>query len=143
MRLLNTISALYYVKVRRRQRDLSICQADQHTSPVHQGWQNRAHTVQQITSFVNFVHSSSDLFRSVNASPSSTYTYKLSITMSHPVLFPISLRSTTTSHTICSLLCTVSQDTPVMKPRSITLFDHNRLLRNSISNNTQQCLVQR
>ena len=51
---------------------------------------------------------------------------QLSMRTSPPILLPISLNSTTTPNSICSLVHTVSQDTPVIKPRSNTRSEHNR-----------------
>ena len=56
----------------------------------------------------------------------------LNNTTSHPILLPISLHPTTTPHSICLLLLTMSHGTMIIiKPRlsDITRQDHNRQLR--------------
>ena len=73
----------------------------------------------------------------------SIFIVQLNTRTNYPKLFQSSLRPATTPHSTCSLLHTVNQDTPVIKPNLISRSDRNRPLQKSISNNTQPCLVQR
>ena len=62
----------------------------------------------------------------------SFHIHMLKITTSYPILLPLSLHRTTTPHSECSLIRTVRQDTPVIKPNLISHSDHNRALLNSL-----------
>ena len=147
MRLLKNKSALFSVKVCRKQWGLSICWPDQSTTLVHHRWQSRARTKdRRFNGRPTFLWTwciRQEWFVPFNEYLFSIYRHKLSMTMNHPMLFLIILRPTTTPHPVCSLLRTVSQDTPVIKPKLFTLSHHNHLLWNFIPNNAQQCLVKR
>ena len=116
--------------------DPLICWPDRPTSLIdqkeHAGARNKGHRSnleRYFRSFGTFVKSNllrslnQHLYRQVEQDDScSIWIDKLNMTTSHPIRLSISLRLTTTPHSLCSLLRTVSQDTPIIYPRLITLL---------------------
>ena len=123
MWLLKTISARLSIKALKT-RNLFIPRPDQPTSSIYQRRQARArakdsrlHGRPPLPWIWCIGQDSSALLSKCLLS---LHVHRLSITVSHLVLLPIRLRPTsTTKHSICSLLRAISQDTPVIKQRLI------------------------
>ena len=110
----------------------------QPTSYVHQRWRTRDYSNDRCLNcrpplpWIWYIRQ--ECFAPLIECSFSFFIHMLSITTGRPILLTNSLHPSTTPHSICPLLRTVSQDTLVIKPRLIPRFNHNRPIRNSITN---------